>query len=51
MIAYKPLGVVSRHASILGPSQPVQIMNENAGNADSNRARSVRICNGVAPFG
>ena len=50
MMAYKPLRLVSRHASILGPSQPLQIMKENAGNADSSRARSVRISVGVAPF-
>ena len=50
MMAYKPLRLVSRHASILGPSQPLQIVKENAGNADSSRARSVRISVGVASF-
>ena len=40
MIAYKPSRVASLHASILGPSQPMLIMNENAGNVDSSRARS-----------
>src|SRR5262249_6444034 len=51
MMAYRPLRVVSRHASKLGPRRPLQIAKENAGNADSSRARSIRIHAGVASFG
>ena len=50
MMAYKPLRVVSRHASNLGPCHPLQIANENAGNADSSRARSVHMHSRMVSF-
>jgi hypothetical protein len=50
MMAYKPPKVVSRHASNLGPSQPLRIANEKAGNADSSRTRAVGIHDDEASF-
>jgi hypothetical protein len=47
-MAYKPPRVVFRHASKLGPRRPSRIAKENAGNADSSRARSVSIDSDVA---
>jgi hypothetical protein len=48
MMAYRPLRVVFRHASNLGPRRPSRIAKENPGNADSSRARSVSIDSDVA---